>query len=175
MIEYWAGSQLAAHVAHLEGDLDRAAQELRDGCEHLEAMGETAFLSTNAGALAVVESRRGDLGEAERWLRVAERTAAPGDIASHVWIELARGMLRAPDGDDAAAPHLRESLRLMDETDSPTWRAEVRLYVANTLGPSLRDEAIASAREARDLGEAKGAIIYMNQAQALLEELGTSG
>ena len=175
VMEYWAGSQLAGHVAQLEGDLDRAARELRDGCEHLDAMGETAFLSTNAGALALVESRRGDRGEAERWLRVAERTAAPGDIASQVWIELARGMLRAPDGDDAAAPHLRESLRLMDETDSPLWRAEARLQVANTLGPSLREEAIALVREARDLAEAKGALVYVNLAQAQLEELGVSG
>jgi class 3 adenylate cyclase len=174
MIEYWAGSQLAAHVADMAGDLDRAAGELREGCEHLEELGETAFLSTNAGALALIESRRGNPGEADRWLHVAERTAAPGDIASQVWIELARGALRAPDGDDAAAPYLRESLRLIDETDSPIWRAEARLHVARTLGPSLRDEAIALATEARDLAEAKGAVVMEDQARQLLEDLEAS-
>ena len=76
MIEYWSSSQLVAHVAIWRG-LDGAARELREGCEQLEALGETAFLSTTAGELAEIEFRRGDREEAERWLRVAERTAAP--------------------------------------------------------------------------------------------------
>jgi class 3 adenylate cyclase len=173
-IEYWAGSQLAAHVADLEGDLDRAAQELREACDHLEALGETAFLSTGAGVLALIESRRGERGESDRWLHVAERTAAPGDIASQVWIELTRGALLAANGDEAAAPHLRESLRLIDETDSPIWRSETLIHVARTLGPGLRAEAIARATEALELARAKGAVVIEEQARQLLKELGVS-
>jgi class 3 adenylate cyclase len=173
-IEYWASSQLAAHVADLEGDAERAARELREGCEHLEALGETAFLSTTAGVLAELEMRRGDREEAERWLHVAEGTAAPGDLSSQVWIELVRGQLRAMDGHDDAADHLRAARSLIDETDSPIWRSELRLHVARMLGPSLRDEAIGLVREAHDLAEAKGALVLVEQARELLAELQVS-
>ena len=171
MIEYWAGSQLSGHVAELEGDLDEAACELREGCEHLEELGETAFLSTTAGKLAEIEFRRGDLEETERWLGVAERTAAPGDLSSQVSIEFVRGALRAPDAGDAATEHLRRALRLMDETDSPIWRTEVRLRVAETLDPSHRDEAVSLAEEAGELARAKGAVVLEEHARRLVGEL----
>jgi hypothetical protein len=174
MIEYWAGSQLSAHVAELEGDLDRAARELRESCEQLTAIGETAFLSTTAGVLAELEMRRGHREESTRWLRVAEETAAPGDLSSQVWIELARGQLRAEDGDDGAADHLRAAVRLIDETDSPIWRSEARVRAARALGPDLRDEAITLAEEAVDLARAKGAVPQEEQARRLLEELRVS-
>jgi tetratricopeptide (TPR) repeat protein len=172
MIEYWAGSQLGAQLAELEGDLDEAARELREGCEHLEELGETAFLSTTAGRLAEIEFRRGDLQQAEHWLGVAERTAAPGDLSSQVSIEFVRGALRAPEADDTATEHLRRAMRLIDETDSPIWRTEVRLWVAEALGPSHRDEAMALAREAGELAGAKGAVVLEDKARRLLEELG---
>jgi len=172
VIDYWSTAQLVAFVAHLEGDDDRAAGQLREACEQLEALGETAFLSTTAAELASTEMRRGHLDEAERWLRVAERTASSGDTSSQVWIELARGQLRALDSDEAAGRHLREAVRLMDEGDSPVWRSDVRLRIAAALGPSLRDEAITLAREALELAEAKGAVVFAQRAHGLLEALG---
>jgi hypothetical protein len=175
MIDYWGSSQLAAQVAELEGDLDRAALELREGCEHLEALGETAMLSTTAGALAEIEMRRGERDEAERWLHVAEETAGPGDLASEVWIEVVRGQLRARDADDdAAADHLRRAVELIDQTDSPIWRSEVRLRVARALGPDLREEAISIAGEAQEIAESKGAAVLVEHARRLLAELQTS-
>ena len=172
VIDYWSSAQLVAFVAYLEGDDDRAGGALREACEQLEALGETAFLSTTAAELASTEMRRGHPDEAERWLRVAERTASSGDTSSQVWIELARGQLRAPDGDEIAARHLREAIRLMDEGDSPVWRSDARLRVASELGPSLRNEAIALAREALELAETKGAVVFTRRAHELLETLG---
>jgi hypothetical protein len=131
---------------------------------------ETAFLSTTAGALAEIEISRGDPQEAERWLRVAERTAAPGDLSSQVSIEYVCGAFRAPDADDVTE-HLRQAVRLIDETDSPIWRADVRLRVAHTLGPNHRDEAVALVEEAGELVRAKGAVVLEEQARRLLEEL----
>ncbi len=78
---------------YVEGDDDHGARELREACEQLEALGETAFLSTTAAELANTEIRLGRLDEAERWLRVAERNASSGDASSQAWIELARGQL----------------------------------------------------------------------------------
>jgi predicted ATPase len=172
VIDYWSTAQLVAFVASLEGDDERAAGELREACEQLEALGETAFLSTTAAELANTEIRLGRLDEAARWLRVAERTASAGDTSSQVWIELARGQLLVPDGDEAAVPHLREAVRLMDESDSPVWRSDARLRVAAALGPSLRDEAITLTREALELAETKGAVVFVRRAHDLLETLG---
>jgi predicted ATPase/class 3 adenylate cyclase len=171
LINYWSSAQVVAFVDYVQGDDDHGARELREACEQLEALGETAFLSTTAAELANTEIRLGRLDEAERWLRVAERNASSGDASSQVWIELARGQLRAPD-DEAAARHLREAVRLMDEGDSPVWRSDARLRVAGALGPSLRGEAIAFAREALELAEAKGALVFVRQAHELLETLG---
>lgn len=171
MIEYWSSSQLVANVAILAGDIAGAARELRQGCEQLEALGETAYLSTMAGELAEIEMRRGDRTESERWLRVAERTAAPGDLASQTFIEIARGQLQADTDGDGSARHLNAAVRLVDRADAPLWRTQVRLSAARTLGPSHRDDAIALAREAHDLAEAKGLLVLVDQARALLVEL----
>jgi class 3 adenylate cyclase/tetratricopeptide (TPR) repeat protein len=173
-IEYWSATQNSAYVAQLEGDLDRAARDLLEGCEHLEALGETAFLSTTAGVLADVEMRRGYPDEAARWLGVAERTAASGDLSSQVGMELARGQIRALDDGTAAAGHLRAAVELIDETDSPIWRTDIRLKVASALGPGQRDEAVALAKEAVDLSERKGALVLEGEARALLERLGAA-
>ncbi|MGH2679967.1 MAG: ATP-binding protein [Actinomycetota bacterium] len=173
-IEYWAAAQNSSYVAQLEGDLDRAARDLLEGCEHLEALGETAFLSTTAGVLADVEMRRGRRDEAERWLGVAERTAASGDLSSQIGMELARGQLRALDDDAAAAGHLRAAVQMIDETDSPIWRTDIRLKVARALGPGQRDEAIVLAKEAIDLSERKGALVLEDAARALLGWLGAA-
>jgi class 3 adenylate cyclase len=174
MIEYWAGTQLSARVAWQQGDLDGAASELRDGCAHLEALGETAFLSTTAGALAEIEFRRGDPEEAERWLHVAERAAAPGDLSSQVSIAFVRGALDFPDADGAAIEHLRRAIRLIDTTDSPIWRTDLRLRVAETLGTKHREEAISLTEEAGDLARGKGASALEEDSRRLLGKLRAS-
>jgi class 3 adenylate cyclase len=171
MIEYWSSTQLIAGLAILAGDLDRAARELREGCEQLEALGETAFLSTMAAELAEIELRRGDRTEAERWLHIAESTAAPGDLASQTFMEIARGQLLAGTDEEDSTRHLLAAIDLVDRSDSPLWRAQVRLSAARTLGPTHREEAIALAGEAHDLAEAKGLLVLVDQARELLAEL----
>jgi class 3 adenylate cyclase len=174
MVEYWSSTQLIAGLAVLAGDLDRAAREFREGCEQLEALGETAFLSTMAAELAGIEMRRGDRTEAERWLRIAEHTAAPGDLASQTFIEIARGHLQADTDEEDSVRHLLAAVQLVDQSDAPLWRTEVRLSAARILGPARREDAVALTREAHDLAEAKGLLVLVEQARELLAELGVS-
>ena len=174
MIEYWSSTQLLASLALLAGDEDRAARELRQGCEQLEVLGETAFLSTMAAELAEIEMRRGDRTEAERWLRIAENTAAPGDLASQTFIEIARGQLQADSDEEDSARHLSAAVGLVDQSDAPLWRTQVRLSAARALGPARREEAIALTREALDLAEAKGLLVHAEQARELIAQLGVS-
>ncbi|HUF60340.1 MAG TPA: adenylate/guanylate cyclase domain-containing protein [Actinomycetota bacterium] len=173
-LEYWSGAQLVGRIEWLAGDLDAAARELREGCEQLDALGETAFLSTTAGMLAEVEMLRGDPSAAEHWIQVAERTASPGDRSSQTSIELVRGQLMAAVNDPGAEHHLRRALELVDETDSPIWQSDVRLGVARALARSRREEAIELAREALELAQRKGVLVLVERARALLKELGAS-
>jgi hypothetical protein len=66
-------------------------------------------------------------------------------------------------------------LALVDETDSPSWRSDVRLGVARALAPTRPQEAIELIREARELAEGKGLLVFIEQARGMLEELGVSG
>jgi hypothetical protein len=80
----------------------------------------------------------------------------------------------SPDADGAAIEHLHRAVRLIDTTDSPIWRTDVRLRVAETLGPSRREEAISLAEEAGDLARANGAAALEEESRRLLDELRVS-
>jgi hypothetical protein len=69
---------------------------------------------------------------------------------------------------------LRRAVHLIDTTDSPIWRANVRLRVAEALGTTHRDEAISLAQDGGDLAHAKGAVVLEREAHRLLEELRVS-
>jgi hypothetical protein len=156
----------------LAGDLDAAARELQEGCEQLEALGETAYLSTIAATLAQVEFRRGKLESAQSWLGVAERTASPDDRASQIGIELVRGLLLVARGDRTGDRHLRAAVDLVDDSDSTLWRCELRLDLARALPRERREQAAALAREAIVLAESKQTPGQVSQARELLVELG---
>ena len=63
------------------------------------------------------------------------------------------------------------ALALVDETDSPIWRADVRMAVARALGPDRREEAVTMAREALAFAERKGADVLAKAASELLTDL----
>ncbi|HET9671593.1 MAG TPA: hypothetical protein VFQ40_01940, partial [Actinomycetota bacterium] len=171
-IEYWASAQPISRIEWFAGDLDAAAASLHESCEELEALGETAFLSTSAAMLAEVELERGDRASAERWLDVARRTTSRGDRSSVTVIEVVEGWLLALDGDPAAGGHLRRALELVDDTDSPLWRTDVRLQVAQALTEQRPDEAGRLAREAIELSSAKGLEVLVDRGRAILDRLG---
>ena len=166
-IDYWATAQAVARIRWKAGELDAAAQELRASVEELERLGETAFLSTCVAMLAAIEAERGELGEAERWVRVAERTGSPDDRATRIVVELARGVMAAGSDPASAESHLRRALQLGDDTDVTEWRIEPRQRLAHLLATSRPDEAIALLHDALALAEVK-------EATAAIEECGRS-
>jgi tetratricopeptide (TPR) repeat protein len=171
-IEYWATSQLTAIIARSAGDLDEASRELREGCEHLDALDETAFLSTTAANLSEIEALRGDRPSAERWLEVAARTASEGDRASQTSIEVCRGLL-AGDDIDAAERHFRRALELVDESDAPFWRSDVCLTAAEAIRAERPDLARRLVDEVLTMSEAKGLRVLAERARELGSELGS--
>jgi class 3 adenylate cyclase/tetratricopeptide (TPR) repeat protein len=173
-IEYWAHAQGGGRVELLAGDLDAAARELREGCEQLQALGETAFLSTTAAMLALVEFRRGDRDGAQHWLEVTERTASSGDRSSQVGIQIVRGLLLIARGDPDGEEHLRAGIALLDDSDAMIWRCELRLDLAQALGHDRADEALVLAREALALAEAKQVPVHIAIARRILAGLDES-
>jgi hypothetical protein len=171
-LEFWAHAQNAGRIELLAGDLDAAARELREGAEQLEALGETAFLSTTAAMLAVVEFRRGDRDAAQRWLEVTERTASSGDRSSQIGIQIVRGLLLIARGDPAGEQHLRTGIELLDDSDAMIWRTEIRIDLARALAPVRPAEAVVLAQEALSLAELKRLPVHIVSAREILAELG---
>ncbi len=168
MIDYWAAAQNAARNEWLAGYPDVAAQILRESCEALESMGESAFLSTHATMLAELEVERGNVTEAERWNELAERTGSPDDRATQVGIQKARGLVLAARGDASAQDRLRRAVALIDETDMSPWRVEMRIALARWLRGREPTEAARVTREALEIAEAKEATALTDRARDIL-------
>ena len=171
-IEYWAAAQNAGRNESLAGDPDTAVEILRDSCDALESLGESAFLSTHATMLAELEVGRGNLTQADRWIDVAERTGSPDDRATQVGIEQARGLVLAARGDESAGDHLRRAVALMDETDMSPFRVGTRIALAGWLVTRDREEATRVIDEALDIAEAKGATALADLARRVLSSDG---
>ena len=169
-IEYWAAAQNAGRNEWLAGDLDAAADVLRESCEALEELGETAFLSTHATMLAELEVERGNPAKADRWIEVAERTGSPDDRATQVGIQQARGAALAARGDRSAGDRFRRVVELVDETDMSPLRIDARLGLAGWLQAQGSEEAVQVAREALELADAKGARAMGDLARRFLPE-----
>lgn len=169
-IEYWAAAQNAGRNEWFAGDLDAAADVLRESCDALDALGETAFLSTHATMLAELEIERGFPAEADRWIEVAERTGSPDDRATQIGIQQARGAALEAAGDSSAGDHYRRAVELGDETDMSPLRIDARLRLARWLSARHPDEAMRVAREALDLADAKGAVERAGQVRRFLSE-----
>jgi hypothetical protein len=167
-IEYWAAAQNLGRTEWLAGELDAAAEVLRASCEALDALGETAFLSTHATMLAELEIERGSSGEADRWIEVAERTGSPDDRATQIGIQQARGSALAARGDPSAGDHFRRAVELGDETDMSPLRIYARLRLARWLEGRGAADAERIWREANDLAVAKGATVMADQARRFL-------
>jgi hypothetical protein len=170
-IDYWAEAQNAGRIELLAGDLDAAALALHEGCEQLQALGETAFLSTTAALLALVEFRRGDRDAAQRWLEVTERTASSGDRSSQVGIHIVRGLLLIAQGDAAGEHHLRAGIELLDDSDARTWQTDIRIDLAGALARDRPDLTVGLAREALALAEAKQMPVHIATSRRLIAEL----
>ncbi|HET8525498.1 MAG TPA: adenylate/guanylate cyclase domain-containing protein [Actinomycetota bacterium] len=168
MIDYWAAAQNAGRNEWLAGEPGAAAEILRESCEALESMGETAFLSTHATMLAALEVERGNLAEADRWIELAERTGSPDDRATQVGIELARGLVLAARGDPSAGDRLRRAVALIDETDMSPLRIQVRCALAAWVKTRDPEEAARVIDEAVELADAKGATALVDQARRVL-------
>jgi tetratricopeptide (TPR) repeat protein len=157
----------------LAGDAAAAAAVLRESCAALERANNVVHLSTQAAQLAHVLTVQGRTGEAERWLAIADESAAVVDISSRLWREIARAHVLLRRGEiERAHEHALEAVDVGRATDMPNYSAVTALTLAAVLERRRRrEEAAAWIARAIELYEMKENVVGAGNARSLLDAL----
>ncbi len=169
----WSYTGCIAGLEEVAGNWEEAEAVYRRGLEFLESAGDVSHASTWAAQLGRVLAIRGD-PEALRYVDMAERLTASGDVASLMLIRQARALALAAKGDLSAAESLAlEAVALAAVTDFLRWHGEALADLASVLEMAGRPEEAADAlREAIALYERKGDLAHIRRESARLEALG---
>jgi tetratricopeptide (TPR) repeat protein len=143
------------------GDLVAAVRELREGCDGLQALGETGYLSTMAAFLALALILEGEVDEAERFSQLSAETAASDDLNSTIYWRVARARVLAARGKQQQAEDLaREAVRIAEGTDWLFDQGQVLWALADVLETADRpDEAREAFQHALDRFDRKGDVM----------------
>jgi class 3 adenylate cyclase/tetratricopeptide (TPR) repeat protein len=165
--------QLAMYAGMAEliaGDPQAAERELRPACDELQAMGESAFLSTTVGVLARAVFEQGRLDEALQLTELGEHAASADDLVSQVFWRGTRARVLARRRGEAAETLALRAVELARQTDFVNMLADALADLAETLALlGRRDEARAPLAEAIGLYEAKGNVVSAGAAAGLLD------
>ena len=163
---------MTSRIERAAGDLDAAARELRTSCAALEQMGENARLSGLAVQLAGVLCEKGELDEAERWLRRAEDARASAGAEPDFLIVSTRARILARRGHPAAVELADEAATLPRSTDDVDWTAEALRNLGEVYMLAGRPAAATHAlREALVMFEGKENAVGASRTRELLEQL----
>jgi DNA-binding SARP family transcriptional activator len=135
----------AAAIELAAGDPESAERSLREACTYLQERKELPVLATRAAELANVlyVARRYD--DAAAWARIARDSAGADDLDAALTRHPVEAMLCAREGHlDDADKMARATVELAMTTDSPIWRAEALLALAEVL------ELAGAAAKARE-------------------------
>jgi class 3 adenylate cyclase/tetratricopeptide (TPR) repeat protein len=159
----------AATIELLAGDLVAAEGLLRSALDTLEPLGERPNVRSIAARLGDVLVQLDRPDEAEELIHLSRDSAPADDVLTHVRWRVAHANLLAHRGDHAGAERLsREAIAIVDRTDWPSMRGDVRMCLAATLAAAGRlEESRSTARSAAELYEAKGNLVSARRAQIL--------
>jgi ATP/maltotriose-dependent transcriptional regulator MalT len=160
----------------VRGDWRAGEQELRQGFEALESMGDKNYLAITAGWLAhcLYEQKRYD--EADDFADVCEKSAAKSWVAAQVLWRGARAMVLAHRGDIEAGEALaRQAVDLALQTDRVDTQTDALMDLAEVLRVGGRTaEAVPIVADALRRYEAKEVRPAAARARAFLGELTAS-
>jgi tetratricopeptide (TPR) repeat protein len=159
----------AATIELLAGDLVAAEGLFRSALDTLEPLGERPNVRSIAARLGDVLVQLDRPDEAEELIHLSRDSAPADDVLTHVRWRVAHANLLAHRGDHAGAERLsREAIAIVDRTDWPSMRGDVRMCLAATLAAAGRlEESRSTARSAAELYEAKGNLVSARRAQIL--------
>jgi class 3 adenylate cyclase len=154
-------AQSTGHVEELAGDLDAAEREYEGSCLALEALGESAYLSTVAGLHGRLLARRGKWASAERALGLARTHGAHDDAMTQTLVLQAEALMAAaagqPDVARAAAAGAVEIFANSDLADDAAEASVVAADVERILGDQAAERA--HLQHAMPLFESKGNVV----------------
>jgi tetratricopeptide (TPR) repeat protein len=155
------------------GNPAAAVEALERSDAVLAELGERAFRSTVQAHLAVAYALLPDLDRAAAACDLGEKLSAPGDVINFAITPRVRARLALAEGDGARAEEqARSAVNVASQTDLLPTLAAARLDLARVLAAlGQRDEALAEAREALAIHQAKGDRPGIAEAQAVLGEL----
>ena len=170
-------AQSTGHVEELGGDLDTAEDEYARSCADLQALGDSAYLSTVAGLHARLLARRGKLASARAALDLARRHGSSDDVTTQSLMGQAEGLLAAAAGEaDRARAAVADALTRERGDEVPDFVGEARLTAADIermLGNTLREREHLIA--ARAWFEAKGNVVRVRAVESRLRDLTCQG
>jgi class 3 adenylate cyclase/tetratricopeptide (TPR) repeat protein len=170
-------AQSTGHIEEIAGDLDAAEREYEQSAADLEALGESAYLSTVAGLHARLLARRGRPAQAEVALELARRHGSPYDVTTQSLVRQTEGLLAAAAGEaDRARAAVADVLRLEGNADWPDGAGEARVVAADVeqmLGNTPREREHLTA--AQPLFDAKGNVVRACEVTRRLRHLTASG
>jgi tetratricopeptide (TPR) repeat protein len=158
-------------IAHLRGTPREAASLMREAYETMTAIGDRAYASTFAVEMGRVLIDLDELDEAWRFGTIARDTSSTDDVVSQAGGREVQARVLARRGQyDDAISLAREAVAIMAATDYLAEHGDVVVALAQVLHEAGQDdEAIAAASEARELFARKGATLYVERAQQLVD------
>ena len=154
-------AQSTGRAEELAGELDAAESEYEQSCAALEALGESAYLSTVAGLHARLLARRGKWESAERALGLARTHGAHDDEMTQTLVLQAEALIAAATGQpDIARSAAFGAVEIFVNSDMADEAAEARVVAAD-VERMLGDPAAERAHleHAKPLFETKGNIV----------------
>ncbi len=161
------------YVETVAGDLGAAEHHARRYAELSTDLDAPLLRAFSHGALARTLCQLGrydEAAEAARAAREAEPDADPRLLVLCAPGWEAEALLLAQRGElEEAERRAREVVALLEETDSPRWRGDAALTLAEVLDRAGNpDEAVASTARAAAIYESKGLVLPAERARALL-------
>jgi class 3 adenylate cyclase/tetratricopeptide (TPR) repeat protein len=164
-----------AAVSHLTGQIELLADaphaaeaELKSAYDLLQQRGETSYLSTGAAYLAEAMRRQQRLRAADQLIETSKTLSARDDLTTQTTWRTVRARMLAAKGTHEGAERLaRESVTMLEPTDSLHDRAETLLCLAEVLSLAGRSaDAIPALEQAIELATLKGDTVTARRAHA---------
>jgi tetratricopeptide (TPR) repeat protein len=164
--------EVAGNVALLAGDISEAVRSLQLAYDEKMAAGDRAGASTTATALAEAHLAARDLDQAWSYATNARQTSSADDIASQGRGREIQARVLTSRGKHAEAEQLaREAVAIMGRTDYLALHADALVHLAHVLVAAGKGaEGLASAQQAAELYERKGATILVERTQRFIED-----
>jgi class 3 adenylate cyclase/tetratricopeptide (TPR) repeat protein len=162
----------SARVEILAGDLAAAEALLRRDDAQLAELGERYFRSTVAGMLGLVLLLRGDPGEAEGFVVLAEALSEPDDAWSQVLWRSARARLLAGTAPERALELVQSAVDFAETTADLQLRGDAWCDIGEVrFAVGQRDAGATSYEQAVALYERKGDVTSAARARRRLDEM----